>query len=171
MKKNFKIFTVIITALTLLFLFNQCGASEEKKGEKVGDTKEAAVQETAMDQEKEQTKESSDIVKKEKQKKRKKSKSKLPKRLIEVELTDEQKAKCEAAYKEIFTPEVIAQRKEFASKLKGLEKGSDEYKKLRKEIVKLLKPYNKQFNAKLKEILTEEQQEKYFKKREAKKKK
>jgi hypothetical protein len=171
MKKNFKIFTVIITVLTLLFFFNQCGASEEKKDEKVGDTKEAAVQGDASAQENEKTKENNDLVKNEKQKKSKKIKSILPKRLIEVELTDEQKTKCEAAYKEIYTPEVIAKRKPLISKLKGLEKGSDEYENVRKEIAQLLKPYRKQFNATLKEILTEEQQEKYFKKRKAKKKK
>jgi len=165
MKKNFKIFTLTIIALTLIFLFNQCGTSQEKKGDKVGGSKEAAVQEDAKEQEKGQTKE---IVSEEKKKKRKKIKSKLPKRLTELELTDEQKAKCEAAYKEIYTPEIIAQRKELWSKLKGLEKGSDEYKKLRKEIGKELKPYNKQFKAKLKEILTEEQKEKYFKKDKAK---
>jgi hypothetical protein len=168
MKKNFKISTVVITVVTLVFLFNQCGASEEKKGNKVGDTKQAAVQEVARDQEKGQTKESGS---EEEKKERKKIKFKLPKKLTELGLTDEQKVKCEAAYKEIYTPEIIAKRKEFWSKLKSLEKGSDEYKKMKKEVAKELRPYKKQYNAKLKEILTEEQKEKYFKKDKDKNKK
>jgi hypothetical protein len=159
MKKCIQIYVVLITVLTLIFLFNQCGSSQEKTGEKAGDTKQIAVQEASQEQEIQET------GIKEKGKKRK---SRLPKRLINLGLTDEQLAKCEAAYKEIFTPEIIAKRKELRLKLKGVEKGSDEFKKLKEEIAKELKPYNKQFNVKLKEILTEEQKGKYFIKRKSK---
>jgi hypothetical protein len=62
-------------------------------------------------------------------------KSILPKRLLKLDLTDEQKTKCEAAYKEIFTPGILAKRKELKVKLKGLEKGSEEFKTLRKQTI------------------------------------
>jgi len=142
MNKNVKVFTVLIALLMLVFLFSQYGSSEEE-------TTQAAVQETQQRQ--------PDQVK-----------SILPKRLLKLDLTDEQKTKCEAAYKEIFTPGILAKRKELKVKLKGLEKGSEEFKTLRKQMAEEMKPYNKQFNAKLKEILTEEQKTEYFKKRKKK---
>ena len=43
-----------------------------------------------------------------------------------------------------------------------MEKGSDEYKKIEKEISKKSKLHNDQLNEKLKGILTKEQQDKYF---------
>lgn len=141
MKKNFRIFTVLIAVMTLLFFIIQCGGSKEKAGEKKGDTqKQADAQKGNL----------------------KKPKSVLSKRLLSVELTAEQKAKCEALYKEVFTPEILAQRSEVVKKMKGLKKDSEEFLKLKKEIGEKLKPYNAKFNEKLKEILTPEQQKKYF---------
>jgi Spy/CpxP family protein refolding chaperone len=96
----------------------------------------------------------------------KKPKSVLSKRLLSVELTAEQKAKCETLYKEVFPPEILAQRSEVVKKMKGLKKDSEEFLKLKKDIGEKMKPYNAKFNEKLKEILTPEQQEKYFTKTE-----
>lgn len=89
-------------------------------------------------------------------------KTTLPKRLLSIELTAEQKAKCEALYKEVFTPEILAERSAVVKKMKGLKKDSEEFLKLKKEIGEKMKPYNAKFNEKLKEILTPEQQAKYF---------
>jgi hypothetical protein len=160
MNKNVKIFTVLIAFLMLVFLFNQCGSSEEEPAAKEEETTQAAVKETQQQPEQAKEEEKPEQVK-----------SILPKRLLKVDLTDEQKAKCEAAHKEIFTPEILAKKKEFWGKLKGLEKGSEEFKTLKKQMGEEMKPYNKQFNTKLKEILTEEQKAKYFKKRKKKEEK
>ncbi len=99
-----------------------------------------------------------------------KKESKLPKRLRKLELTDKQIEKFKAARKEIYTPEIKKKRKELKLKLKGLEKNSNEYKKIKKEIKRELKPYQKQLHAKLKEILTKEQKDKFFKKKKNKNK-
>lgn len=141
MKKNFRIFTVLMAVMTLLFFVIQCGGSKEKATEKQGDP-----QKQAADQKVHQ----------------KKLKTTLSKRLLSVELTAEQKAKCEALYKEVFTPEILAQRSAAVKEMKGLKKDSEEFLKLKKEIGEKMKPYNAKFNEKLKEILTPEQQAKYF---------
>jgi hypothetical protein len=86
----------------------------------------------------------------------------LPKKLLNLGLSDEQRAKCEAAYQEIFTPEIIAQQEEVVQKQRGLERGSAEYMKIEKENSEKFKQYNSQLNEKLKGILTKEQQDKYF---------
>ncbi len=152
MNKSVKIFTGLMVILMLVFLASQCGSSEEEAAAKEEETTQAAVRETQQ-QQPEQVK------------------SILTKRLLKIGLTDEQKAKCEAAHKEIFTPEILAKKKEFRGKLKGLEKGSEEFKTLKKQMNEEMKPYNMQFIAKLKEILTEEQKAKYFKKRKKKEEK
>lgn len=144
MNKNVKIFTLLTAILMLVFLLNRCGSNEEEKGKKEQETTQAAVQETQQ-QQPEQVK------------------SILTKRLLKLDLTDEQKAKCEAAHKEIFTPEILAKKKEFKKKLKGLKKGSEEFKTLKKQMSEKMEPYNRQFNSRLMEILTEEQKAKYFK--------
>lgn len=141
MKKNFRFFTVLIAVMTMLFFFIQCSGSSEKAGGKQGDPKKQADAQKGNP---------------------KKPKSILPKKLLTVELTPEQKTKCEALYKEIFTPEILAQRSEVVKKLKGLKKESEEFIKLKKEIGEKMKPYNVKFNEKLKEILTPKQQEQYF---------
>jgi hypothetical protein len=141
MKKNFRIFTVLIAVMTLLFFVIQCGGSKEKAGEKKGDPQKQADEQKVSP---------------------KKPKSILPKRLLSIDLTAEQKAKCEALYKEVFTPEILAERSAAVKKMKGLKKDSEEFIKVKKEIGEKLKPFNAKFNEKLKEILTPEQQEKYF---------
>jgi hypothetical protein len=143
MKKNFRIFTVLIAVMTLLFFIVQCGGSKEKAGEKKGDPQKQA------DAQKVQPK---------------KLKTSLPKRLLSIDLTADQKAKCETLYKEIFTPEILAERSAAVKKMKGLKKDSEEFIKLKKEIGEKMKPYNAKFNEKLKDILTPAQQEKYFEK-------
>jgi len=145
MKKNFRIFTVLIAVMTLLFFFIQCGGSKEKAGGKKVDSQKQVDEQKVSP---------------------KKPKSVLSKRLLSVELTAEQKAKCEALYKEVFTPEILAQRSAAVKEMKGLKKDSEEFIKLKKEIGEKLKPFNAKFNEKLKEILTPEQQEKYFTKTE-----
>jgi hypothetical protein len=148
MNKNIKIFTLLTAILMLVFFLNQCGSGEEEKME-------------TQQQQPQQVKE----------KKTRQVKSILTKRLLKIGLTDEQKAKCEAAHKEIFTPGILAKRRGFWGKLNTMEKGSEEFKTLRKQMIDEMKPYNKQFNTKLKEILTEEQKTKYFKKRKKKEEK
>lgn len=143
MKKNFRIFTVLIAVMMLLFFIVQCGGSKEKAGEKQIDSQKQADAQKANP---------------------KKPKSILPKKILVLDLTAEQKTKCEALYKEIFTPEILAARGEAVKKMKGLKKDSEEFIKVKKEIGEKMKPYNAKFNEKVKEILTPEQQAKYFEK-------
>jgi hypothetical protein len=141
MKKNIRYLTVLLSFITLLFFTIQCDGSKEKPDEKGGDAqKQVEFQQEAKAQ----------------------STTSLPKKLLNLGLTDEQRAKCEAAYQEIFTPEILAQQEEVVQKLKKMEKGSDEYKKIEKEISKKSKQHNDQLNEKLRGILTKEQQDKYF---------
>jgi Spy/CpxP family protein refolding chaperone len=143
MKKSFRIFTVLIAVMTLFFFIAQCSGGNEKTGEKQGNSQKQA------DAQKVQPK-----------------KNTLPKKLLTIDLTAEQKTKCEALYKEVFTPEILAERSQVVKKMKGLKKDSEEFIKLKKEIGEKMKPYNAKFNEKLKEILTPEQQAKYFTKTE-----
>ncbi len=92
-------------------------------------------------------------------------KSVLPEKLLNLGLTDDQKTKCEAAYQEIFTPDIMAQRKEMYRKLHQMEKDSAEYLEFKKQISETFKPYNVQFNKRLRGILTPEQQSRYFAKK------
>jgi len=141
MKKNLSNSFVWIAVIALVFFAVQCGGSKEKAAD------QQSVSQPAADTAKANPA---------------KVKSVLPKKLQELGLDAETLAKCEAAYKEIFTPEVAAQRSELNKKFKGLTKDSAEYNQLRKEISDKMKPYNTAFNKKLKKILTKEQQEKYF---------
>jgi hypothetical protein len=133
MKKNFRIFAVLIAVMALVFIIVQCGGSKEKAGEKQGDSQKQADAQKANP---------------------KKPKSILPKKILVLDLTAEQKTKCEALYKEIFTPEILAERSQVVKKMKCLKK----------EIGEKMKPFNTKFNEKVKEILTPEQQAKYFEK-------
>jgi hypothetical protein len=141
MRKSFGFFAVLVAFVTLPFFIIQCDGSKEKTVEKEVDTQKQ------IDSPKEVQTQSSSL---------------LPKKLLDLGLTDEQKAKCEAAYQEVFTPEVIAQQEEVIQKQKGLERSSAEYKKTEKEISEKIKKYNDQLHEKLKGILTKEQQDKYF---------
>jgi hypothetical protein len=152
MKINIKKFALLVIFLSLPFFFVQCDNSKEKSGGKDGDVQEQAV-----------------VQKETEPQTQAQPKSMLPEKLLNLELTDDQRAQCEAAYQEIFTPDIIAQRKEMVKKLKGLEKDSDAYKNQQKEISETFKPYYAQFNKKLKIILTPEQQEEYFVKKETQK--
>jgi hypothetical protein len=140
MKKKFKILASLVALITLPFFVIQCDGSKEKIEEKntnaqtdTGSKKETNAQSTSM----------------------------LPKKLLNLGLTEEQIVKCEAAYNEIFTPEVIAQQEEMYKKHKSME----EYERIEKEILEKSQKYNDQFNEKLKTILTKEQQDQYFAKK------
>ena len=146
MKENFKRFAILAIFMALPFLSIQCDSSKEKADVKEGEIK-------------------SDVVAKQEPAPKPQSKSMLPKKLLNLGLTDEQRAQCETAYQEIFTPDIIAQRKEMVKQLKGMEKNSEQYLNLKKEINEKFKPYYAQFRIKLKEILTPEQQEIYFAKK------
>jgi hypothetical protein len=160
MKKNFRRFAVVIIFMFLPVLFVQCNNSKEQSGGKEGEAqKQKAGQIETQAQPQAQPKPH----------KQSKPGLKLPEKLLTLGLTDAQKAQCEAAYQEIFTPEVVAKRLELFKKLSGMEKGSAEYDKLKKEINEMLKPYYVQFNKKLRNILTQEQQEKYFMNKESQK--
>lgn len=153
MKSKFRMVGFLALIPVLVFLFAQCGSKEET-GEK---EKKATA---AVNVQKEGVKA-----------KMKKVKSVLPKRLLDVGLSDEQVTACEAVYNEIFTPEILAKRDELYKQLKALEKNSEDYKKLRDEISETFKPYNKQFRQKIRKILTKEQKAIYFKKPAKKEKK
>jgi hypothetical protein len=141
MKKKIRYLAVLLSFITLPFFTIQCDGSKENPGEKEGDAqKQVEFQQSAKAQ----------------------STTSLPKKLLNLGLTDDQRAKCEAAYQEIFTPEILAQQDEVVQKLKEMEKGSDEYKKMEKEISKKSKQHNDKLNEKLRGILTKEQQDKYF---------
>jgi Spy/CpxP family protein refolding chaperone len=146
MKEKFKRFAILAVLAALPFLSIQCDGSKEKADGKEGEIK-------------------SEVVSKQEPAPKPQAKSMLPKKLLNLELTDEQRAQCEAAYQEIFTPDIITQRKEMLKQLKGMEENSKQYLNLKKEINEKLKPYYAQFRKKLKEILTPEQQEKYFAKK------
>ncbi|MCU0285509.1 MAG: hypothetical protein MUF15_03825 [Acidobacteria bacterium] len=141
MNKSVRFFTALIIATAMVFFFIQCNGNKEKEGVKQGDPQKQI--------------DTGNV-------KAKKVKSILPKKLLILDLTDEQKNKSEVLYKEIFTPAVLAERTEAFKKLKGLKKDSEEFIKLKKEISEKMQPYNMKFNEKLKEILTPAQQEKYF---------
>jgi hypothetical protein len=141
MKKKFKIFTPLIALMTIPFFVMQCDGSKEKTVEK-----EATAQTETANNKKVKPQPS----------------ALLPKKLLNLGLTEEQIAKCEAAYNEIFTPEVMAQQEEISKKLKSLDIKSEEYKKTEKEAAEKSRQYNDQFNKKLKTILTREQQNAYF---------
>jgi hypothetical protein len=150
--KKFRRFAVLVIFISLPFFFVGCDGSKDKAEKKEGDAQQQQ-----------------EIVKKETQtqalpptQNQPKSKSMLSEKLLNLGLTDEQRAQCEAAYQEIFTPDVIAQRKEMATKLKGMEKDSEAYLNLQKAINEKFKPYYVLFNKKLKKILNPEQQDKYF---------
>jgi Spy/CpxP family protein refolding chaperone len=151
MKETIKRFAILVILATLPFLSIQCDGSKEKADVKVSEVKSetAAKPEAAPAA----------------QPNKKQAKSMLPKKLLDLGITDEQKALCEAAYQEIFTPDIIAQRKEMNQQLKGLEENSEQYLNLKKEINEKFKPNYAQFRVKLKEILTPEQQEQYFAKK------
>jgi hypothetical protein len=141
MKKSFGFFAVLVAFVTLPFCIIQCDGSKEKTVEKQGDVqKQADAPKEAQAQ----------------------SSSMLPKKLLNLGLTDEQKLKCEAAYQEIYSPAVMAQEKEIIEKQKRVDINSAEYIKLEKEISEKSKLYNDQLNQRLKTILTEEQQDKFF---------
>ncbi len=141
MKKTKNNSFVWLAVIALVFFAVQCGGSKEQTTDQPG------VTQTAADAAK------ANLAK---------VKSILPKKLQELGLDAETLAKCEAAYKEIFTPEVVAQRTELNKKFKGIAKDSAQYAQLRKELTEKMKPYNVAFNKKLRKILTKEQQEKYF---------
>jgi Spy/CpxP family protein refolding chaperone len=146
MMENFKRFVIFAILAALPFLSIQCDNSKEKADVKEGEIK-------------------SDVVSKQEPAPKPQSKSMLPNKLLNLDITDEQRAQCEAAYQEIFTPDVIAQRKEMIKQLKGMEENSEQYLNLKKEINEKLKPHYAQFRIKLKEILTPEQQKIYFAKK------
>jgi Spy/CpxP family protein refolding chaperone len=146
MMENFKRFVIFAILAALPFLSIQCDNSKEKADVKEGEIK-------------------SDVVSKQEPAPKPQPKSMLPNKLLNLDITDEQRAQCEAAYQEIFTPDVIAQRKEMIKQLKGMEKNSEQYLNLKKEIDEKLKPNYAQFRIKLKEILTPEQQKMYFAKK------
>lgn len=151
MKNNLKTVGMILAVPALVFLCVRCG-SEEKPGDTAKKTTEAVkVQKKGV-----------------KAKMKKKGKPVLPKRLLELGLDENQLAACEAAYIEIFTPEVQKKKNEMYKKLKAMEKGSEAHKAYRAEVMDSLKPYRQQFRKKLKELLTEEQQAIYLKKPEKK---
>ena len=129
MKKDLRFFITLIAVMTMLFFLIQCGGSEKKAGEKQINPQ---TQQTQADTQK---------------KIPKKPKSILPKKLLALNLTSEQKTKCEALYKEIFTPDILTQRNEAFKKLKGLKKDSEEFIKLKKEIGDKMKPYNIKFKS------------------------
>jgi hypothetical protein len=83
----------------------------------------------------------------------------LPKPVLAVELTDEQIIAAEAAYDEIFTPEVLAKRKELLDEIKAQEKDSEEYKKLHGKYDETFRPYYADFYKRVWRLLTKEQQE------------
>ncbi len=154
MKRILKLYGVVVVSLVLVFLFNRCGAAEESGDAAVKAKPAKEAQDKAVKPEP----------------KAKKVKPILPKRVLKLKLTDEQRVACEAAYKEIFSPELRKKRTEMNKKLKTMEKGSEEHKKLRTEISDTFRDYNKQFRQKLKEILTKEQKAIYFKKAKKEKK-
>jgi hypothetical protein len=146
MNKNFKRIAFWVMFISMPLFLVQCNGGKEQSETKTGDAKKevAAKQEAAPVAQ---------------------SKSMLPEKLLNLGLADEQKALCEAAYQEIFTPDILAQKKEMYKQLKGMEKDSQEYLNFKKEINEKFKPYNDKFRKKLKGILTPEQQEKYFAKK------
>jgi hypothetical protein len=150
MKKIFRrlAFGVMLISIPL-FLVRCDGGKEQSETKPVDAKKEAAVKKEAAP--------------------KSQSKSMLPEKLLNLGITDEQKAQCEAAYQEIFTPEILSQRKQMYKKLREMEKDSQEYMNFKKEIVEKFKPYNIQFNKTLRMILTKEQQEQYFPKKVAQK--
>lgn len=139
MKKDFRIFITLVAVMTMFFFFIQCGGNKEKTDAKKSNSEQQADSQKV-----------------------KKPKPILSKKLLALNLSPEQKIKCETLYKEIFPPDILAQRNETFKKLKGLKKDSEEFIKLKKEIGDKLRPYNTKFNDKLKEILTPEQQTQYF---------
>jgi hypothetical protein len=151
MKRHMKMVVVLIAMFGLVFLLNRCGSKEEP-GTQTGKTQ-------IVD----------DAQKKVTAKKTGKTKSVLPKRVLALDLTDEQITALETAYNEIFTPEIQAKKIEMYRKLKTLPEGSEESKNLRQEISATFAPYNTQFRKKLRKLLTKEQKAIYF--RESGKKK
>jgi len=150
MKKTFRKLAVLAVFMALPFFFVQCDNSKEKTGGKEGE----GQQQQAVGQKENQPQPKSQA--------KNQPKAMLPERLLNLGLTDTQRAQCEAAHQEIFTPDVIAQRSEMFKKLRGMEKDSAEYTNFQNEIREKFKPYNVQFNKKLRQILTPEQQDKYF---------
>ena len=146
MKSSLKTVGVLVVILALVFLVNGCGSGEET-GDTAGKVQPAKkVQKTGV------------------KAKMKKVDSILPKRVLDVGLTDKQLVACEAAYNEIYSTELQAKKVEMYKKLKTLEKGTEEYDQYRTEIAGTFRPYNIEFRKKLRTLLTKEQKAKYFKK-------
>ena len=140
MKRKFNRLAMMIIFMSLPFLTIQCDGSKEEADVKVSEVEsEAVVKPEAVPAT---------------QPKKTQAKSMLPKKLLDLGITDEQKALCEAAYQEIFTPDILAQRKEMNKQLKGLEENSEQYLNLKKEINEKFKPYYAQFGVERKEIRT-----------------
>ena len=146
MKSSLKMVGVLVTILALVFLVNGCGSGEETG--KTADKTQAAkkVQKAGV------------------KAKMKKVDSVLPRRVLNVGLTDEQLVACEAAYNEIYSTELQAKKVEMYKTLKTLEKGTEAYNQYRTQIAETFRPYNIQFRQKLRTLLTKEQKAKYFKK-------
>jgi hypothetical protein len=155
MKKKCRKFAVLVIFMSLPFLFACGDNSKDKTGGKESEAqKQAAVQKETQSKPQPQTLNQA------------KPKSMLPERLINLGLSDAQMAQCEAAYQEIFTPDIIAQRMEMSKSLRSMEKDSQEYINLQNEIKDKFNPLYAQFNKKLWSILTKEQQDKYFVRKE-----
>ena len=144
MKRQMKMVVVLIAMFGLVFLFNRCGSKEEP-GTQTG---KAQIVDNAQKQVN--------------VKKAGKTKSVLPKRVLALDLTDDQFTALEAAYNEIFLPEIQAKKIEMYRKMKALPEGSEESKKLRLEISATFAPYNSQFRKKLRKLLTKGQKAIYF---------
>lgn len=145
MKRHLKMLGIVIAVFGLVFLFNRCGSKEEP-GTKTGKTQTV-----------------DDAQKEVKVKKVGKVKSVIPKRVLALDLTDEQIAAIEAAYREVFPPEIQTKKVEMYRKMKSLPEGSEESKKMRMEMSSTFEPYNAQFRKKLRKLLTKEQKAIYFK--------
>lgn len=145
MKNKVRFFAKTSVGLLLLFSIMQCSDGKEK-------TVTLAPKSAVQNQQQVTAQKTDKLM----------PKSILPKKLLDLGLTEELQVKCEAAYKEIFTPDILAQRREMGKKLQVLEKDSEGYKQAQKEINEKFKPYSVAFNKKLKVILTREQQERYW---------
>jgi hypothetical protein len=150
MKKIFRKFAVLAVFMALPFFFVQCDNSKEKAGGKEGE----GQQQQAVGQKENQPQPKSQA--------KNQPKAMLPEKLLNLGLSDAQMTQCEAAYQEIFTPDIIAQRMEMSKRLRSMEKDSPEYVNLHNEIKDKFNPLYAQFNKKLRQILTPEQQDKYF---------
>jgi len=140
-KSRLKAIGVMAVIPILVFLVAQCGSTKETGEKEMKTTETAKVQKASV------------------RAKYQKIKYILPKPVLAVELTDEQIIAAEAAYDEIFTPELLAKRKELLDQIKAQEKDSEENKKLHAEYDETFRPYYADFYKRVWRLLTKEQQE------------